>query len=119
MAAEYAAMPAWYQLRVSEVLDERWSNWFDGMVITHDAGGTTLEGHIVDQTALYGLIGKARDLGLTLRSARKRVRIAMNRSNCSNMMKCPLSAKWMCCPARQFVSNTARPMMPGRASSRA
>ena len=37
------------------------------MQITHDAdGATTLRGPVVDQAALYGLIGRARDLGLTL-----------------------------------------------------
>jgi hypothetical protein len=37
------------------------------MTITHDAdGATTLVGIIPDQSALYGLLNKARDLGLTL-----------------------------------------------------
>jgi hypothetical protein len=56
-----------YQIRVKGVLDEDWSEWFDGLMITHDAAGDTLlEGAVRDQTALYGLIAKARDLGLTL-----------------------------------------------------
>jgi hypothetical protein len=34
---------------------------------SHDADGcTTISGRIADQAALYGLIGKARNLGLTL-----------------------------------------------------
>jgi hypothetical protein len=37
------------------------------LTITHDANGNTLiTGLVRDQTALYGLIDKARDLGLTL-----------------------------------------------------
>ena len=58
---------AYYQIRVQGTLDPRWSAWFDGFTITHDADGdTTLAGLVADQAALYGLLGKARDLGLTL-----------------------------------------------------
>ena len=56
-----------YQIKVKGVLDDTWSDWFDGLRITHDAAGDTLlEGAVRDQTALYGLLGKARDMGLTL-----------------------------------------------------
>lgn len=56
-----------YQITVKGYLDASWSVWFDGMTITHDpAGNTRLAGAIRDQTALYGLIDKARDLALTL-----------------------------------------------------
>jgi hypothetical protein len=60
-------MPAYYQIRVKGYLDLDWSTWFDGLTITHDADGcTTIAGMVADQAALYGLIGKARDLGLIL-----------------------------------------------------
>ncbi len=60
-------MPDHYQIRVKAYLDLDWSAWFDGLTITHDADGcTTIAGMVVDQAALYGLIGKARDLGLIL-----------------------------------------------------
>jgi hypothetical protein len=60
-------MPLHYQIKVKGVLDDTWSEWFDGLRITHDAAGDTLlEGAVRDQTALYGLLGKARDMGLTL-----------------------------------------------------
>ena len=60
-------MPAYYQIRVKGYLDLDWSTWFDGLTITHDADGcTTIAGRVADQAALYGLIGKARDLGLVL-----------------------------------------------------
>jgi hypothetical protein len=60
-------MPTYYRIRVSGHLDQEWSGWFDGFSINHDADGcTTLTGLVVDQAALYGLIAKARDLGLTL-----------------------------------------------------
>ena len=56
-----------YYITVNEHLEDSWSTWFDGLAITHAADGTTtLEGSIRDQSALYGLIDKARDLGLTL-----------------------------------------------------
>ena len=56
-----------YYLTVEEHLDEHWSTWFDGLTITHHRDGTsTLAGPVRDQSALYGLIDKARDLGLTL-----------------------------------------------------
>lgn len=56
-----------YQITVKEYLEDSWSPWFDGLTFTHAAdGATTLAGPVRDQTALYGLIDKARDLGLTL-----------------------------------------------------
>lgn len=56
-----------YQITVKEYLEESWSTWFDGLTITHAAdGATTLAGSVRDQSALYGLLDKARDLGLTL-----------------------------------------------------
>ena len=60
-------MPDCYQIRVKTHIDLDWSAWFDQLTITHDADGcTTIAGMLADQAALYGLIGKARNLGLTL-----------------------------------------------------
>ncbi len=48
-------------------LDIDWSGWFEGLTITHsDDGETMLTGQIRDQTALYGIITKVRDMGLSL-----------------------------------------------------
>ncbi len=59
--------PASYQFRVRGALDPRWSDWFAELTITHDAdGSTTLAGPLADQAALYGVISRLRDLGLTL-----------------------------------------------------
>jgi len=56
-----------YQITVKEYLEDSWAAWFDGLTISHAPdGATTLQGSIRDQSALYGLIDKARDLGLTL-----------------------------------------------------
>ncbi len=60
-------MSRWYRIEVKEQLDTHWAAWFDGMTISHTADGSTLlEGPVADQAALYGLIRKLRDLGLTL-----------------------------------------------------
>lgn len=48
-------------------LDADWSGWFEGLTITHnDKGETMLSGQIRDQAALYGLLAKVRDMGLSL-----------------------------------------------------
>jgi hypothetical protein len=54
-------------LRVRGHLDVAWSEWFDGLTIAHEPNGeTTLTGTVQDHAALYGLLAKARDLGLEL-----------------------------------------------------
>jgi len=65
--------PATYQIEVQGCLDERRSDWFDGMAVAPQvsAGGTTitkLTGAVVDQAALHGLLRKLYDLGLPLLS---------------------------------------------------
>lgn len=57
------------EIRVAGQIDERWSDWLDGLTITHATEGeTVLCGSVLDQSALYGLIGRLRDLGLPLLS---------------------------------------------------
>ena len=61
-----------YSITVAEHLDDSWSAWFDGLTITHGVdGSSTLVGPVRDQSALYGLIDRARDLGLTLVAVRQ------------------------------------------------
>jgi hypothetical protein len=56
-----------YVIRVKGHLDTFWQEWFDHLAITHQSDGTTLlSGPIQDQAALYGILIKMRDLGLTL-----------------------------------------------------
>ncbi|MBP7961917.1 MAG: hypothetical protein KBG20_06290 [Caldilineaceae bacterium] len=58
-----------YEIRIRGHLDERWSDWFGGMTITLDeSGDTLLTGPVVDQAALYGLLRKVRDAGMSLYS---------------------------------------------------
>jgi hypothetical protein len=48
-------------------LDQRWSEWFDGLTITHlENGASVLSGRLPDQAALHGVLTKVRDLGLNL-----------------------------------------------------
>ena len=57
------------EIRINGQIDEQWSAWFEGLKITHmELNETVLTGPVRDQAALYGLIAKLRDLGLSLRS---------------------------------------------------
>ncbi len=61
------------EIRVKGQLDERWSAWFDSLTITHPvAGETVLLGVVQDQAALYGVLARLRDLGLSLLSVDSR-----------------------------------------------
>ena len=56
-----------YQIRVKGHLDGSWSEWLGGLAFVHKEDGTTaLTGPVADQSALYGLLVKIRDLGLPL-----------------------------------------------------
>ena len=71
-------MTQFYEIHIEGHLDGQWADWFDGMSITLEEDGTTLlSGPVPDQPALYGLLRKVRDLGLTL-VAVKRVTEASN-----------------------------------------
>jgi len=60
-------MATHYAFTVRGHLDERWSDWFDGLTITNRADGNlVLDGPIADQAALYGVLARLRDLGLSL-----------------------------------------------------
>lgn len=56
-----------YEITIEEHLDLRWQEWLYGMDFTYLPGGETrLRGALPDQTALYGLLERMRDLNLTL-----------------------------------------------------
>jgi hypothetical protein len=64
-----ADRPGRYEIRLAGHLASRWSARFDGMTLTTCDDGTTLiEGPVVDQAALHGLLLTLRDLGLPLLS---------------------------------------------------
>ena len=56
------------RIRVRGRLSERLATAFDGMTLMQRAGATELAGEVVDQTQLYGLLARIRDLGLELES---------------------------------------------------
>ncbi len=61
-----------YRIRIGTHLDPSWSAWFDGLTITQrDDDTATLTGDVVDQAALYGLLGRLRDLGAPLVSVER------------------------------------------------
>jgi hypothetical protein len=57
---------------VSGVLDDRWSDWFDGFSFNKSSvNETVLTGCVTDQAALHGLLNKIRDIGLPLISVER------------------------------------------------
>ena len=61
--------PTIYQIRIKGHLGHHWAGWFGGLTLTlHDNGDTLLTGLVADQSALYGLLKKVRDLGMPLLS---------------------------------------------------
>ena len=69
--------PARYQIRLWGELDQEWATWFDdgrrvsSIVVAAENGVTIVTGTIADQPALYGLLGKMRDLSMTLLSVHR------------------------------------------------
>jgi hypothetical protein len=60
---------AHYEIRVLGQLDAHWSEWFAGLAVTPGPDGSTvLTGPVADGAALFGLLDRVRDLGLTLLS---------------------------------------------------
>ena len=51
-----------YEIRLKGTLDKEWSDWFEGMVISHKDGMTILKGKVVDQAALRGILTRIWDL---------------------------------------------------------
>jgi hypothetical protein len=61
-----------YEIRVEGQLDHRWLEWFHTMTMVYtDNGETILTGVMRDQAALYGVLMKMRDLGLSLVSVNR------------------------------------------------
>ena len=60
-------MPEFYEIVIGGHLDQRWSDWFAGLRLTHlKDSQTLLFGSLPDQAALFGLIERIRDLNLKL-----------------------------------------------------
>lgn len=55
------------EIRVRGHLEARWSDWLEELTLTRQNDGTTLiEGPVVDQAALFGVIDRLRDMALPL-----------------------------------------------------
>jgi hypothetical protein len=54
-----------YRICVQGRLSQTGAAWFEGFTLTVDET-TRLEGPVIDQAELHGLISRVRDLGLTL-----------------------------------------------------
>jgi hypothetical protein len=66
--------PYIYEIRVEGHLADRWSDWFDGLVISSDPQGQTLlTGLLVDQAALFGVLTKIHNLNLNLISVNRAI----------------------------------------------
>jgi hypothetical protein len=66
-STEDQSEPELYEIRIKGHLDDRWTDWFEGLTITlEENGNTLLTGPVIDQAALHGLLKKVRDLGLPL-----------------------------------------------------
>ena len=60
-------MSSSYKIKIKGHVDDKWSDWFNGLTITHQDDGTTmLSGPLPDQTALHGVLNKIRDMNLPL-----------------------------------------------------
>ena len=57
----------WYLIRIQGRLAARWATRFEPMTLTtNDDGTTVIQGLVVDQAALHGLLQQVRDTGLPL-----------------------------------------------------
>jgi hypothetical protein len=74
-----------YEIVAQGHLDERWSDWFEGMTVTPGYSGdgtpiTTFAGQLIDQAALHGVIARIRDIRMALISVNQ---IAMDTNGTS------------------------------------
>ena len=59
--------PLVYQIKIEGHVRAQWAEWFKGLSVSLEPEGTTLlSGPVADQAALYALLKKVRDTGLTL-----------------------------------------------------
>ena len=55
------------EIRTQGHIDESWMAWLEGFTFIYtEQNETVLTGTVKDQAALYGLMGKLRDLGVRL-----------------------------------------------------
>ena len=65
--------PGVYEIRIKGRLDRRWTDWLEGLALTHENDGTTrLAGTLSDQAALHGVLNRIRDLSLQIISVQRK-----------------------------------------------
>jgi len=70
-AADLATQPFFYEIRVrGRLSDEQWTAWFSNLTLSTDKGESVLRGTLPDHAALYGLLGRLRDLAVPLLSVK-------------------------------------------------
>ncbi len=81
--------PSYYQIRIEGHLSGQWTDWFGGLTVSlEEIGVTCLTGPVTDQAALYGLLKKVRDLGMSLVSVnRTELNHPVTRISPSNALK--------------------------------
>ena len=60
-----------YEIKVLGVIDQTWSDWFDGFSISTMDQSTLLRGDVIAQAVLLGVLNKIHGLGLTLISVKQ------------------------------------------------
>ncbi len=61
-----------YEITIRGHLTSQWAAVFDGMQVTcQEDGNTCITGYLPDQSAMYGLLMRLRDFGLTLIAIRR------------------------------------------------
>ncbi len=61
------AAGSWFEIRVKGHLGQEWSDWFENMEMRPlENGEMMLSGHIVDQSALIGILTRLNRLNLAL-----------------------------------------------------
>ena len=54
------------EIVVATTMSEAWSSWFEDFEVTTEGGASRLVGHVADQSALHGILGRLRDLGIPI-----------------------------------------------------
>ena len=76
----------WCTIRIQGHLSEQWVHWLGDLSIENQANGeAVLSGEVADQGALYGILGRMRDVGIVL------LALECHRQKCTD---CELKTRW-------------------------
>lgn len=72
MPASFTTEPFEIEIVIAGRLDPRRAGWFEGMTLTSQPDGSTaITGLVTDQAALFAIISRIRDLGMSLVSVNR------------------------------------------------